>query len=873
MREYLRRRIKRLARRLARASKVEYYSFWHRRAIKPATVLLESFSGNGMLCNPEAMYREMLQAPDLKHLRFVWVLATREDVRAARRRGEEERTRYVKVGSYSYYRALATSKFLVNNATFPPQFSKRPGQIYINTWHGTPLKKMGYHVPGGGPLTRNVIRNFLQADYLLSGSKFMTEKVYLEGYKLQNIYRGSFIEEGFPRIDHQFGRYSAESAILGRLEGSGIRPASRKVVVYAPTWRGSFYAPTNETDRLVGLIERLESMLDPREYCVLLKVHQIVYDNARDHRQLAGKLVPNDIPTNAVLAVTDVLVTDYSSIFVDFLVSDRPVVFYTTDQGNYESSRGLYRPPSELPGPVTSNLGELSKLIMRGAQQGVAGFGPDIASRYKAWVRDFCPWEDGGAARRVVDVAIRGRRHRYRLRDAPADGREKILIYPGGLLSNGITSSFLNLVQALDHSKYDVSVFYAPPRSIEGRSNEARIPQAVRLFPRVGGMNGSKLWRPHVLRLLDGTRGRRHRINRAVLSRSFRDEWYRCFGAAEFDYIVDFSGYGALWPNILLAGQAKTHSIWLHNDLAADALRETDGVRRLEGGLRAVFDTYDRFDRLVSVSRALEEVNATKLARYAPRNKFVSAMNIIDHERVRELGFGPPRYGPNEPIVVPGNDIVGAVGKLTEAYGSRLVSQEVERRTLASSFVDSDPSVVTFVSAGRLSPEKNHRRLLKAFRLVVDEYPNARLVLIGSGPLQENLISLTESLGLTAHVTFAGHQTNPFAVMAAADCFVLASDYEGQPMVLLEARTLGLAVVTTDFDTARDALPDGECLIVGRSVEGLAAGMTKFIEDGAPSKEFEPEKHNEKALHQFLVAIGAVDQVEVPGTRLVSGGG
>lgn len=860
MPDRIRRLTKNLLERVVRASKVEYYSFWRRRAVKSATVLLESFAGNGMLCNPEAIYREMLRADDLGNFRFVWALATDADVKAARRHTENTRTRYVKVGSYGYYRALATAKFLVNNATFPPQFSKRPGQIYVNTWHGTPLKKMGYHVPGGGPLTRNVIRNFVQADYLLSGSKFMTEKVYLEGYKLRNIYQGSFIEEGFPRIDHQFGGDSTTKATLGRLEGAGIHPGGRKVVVYAPTWRGSFYAPTNETDRLVRLIETLESLLDPSEYCVLLKVHQVVFDHAKNHRRLAGKLIPNDIPANAVLAVTDVLVTDYSSIFIDFLVSGRPVVFYTNDQDDYSSSRGLYVPPSELPGPVTRKARKMAQLITQGARDGVAGYGADIAGRYDAWVRDFCTWEDGGAARRVADVVIRGRQDGYRLRREPDDGREKILFYPGGLRSNGITSSFLNLLHGLDHSKYDVSVFYALPKSSEGRANEARIPAAVRLFPRVGGMNGSKLWRPHLMRLLDGTRSRRQRINRPVMSRSFRDEWYRCFGAAEFDYIVDFSGYGALWPNILLAGSAKTHSIWLHNDLAADALRETEGTRRLEGGLRAVFDTYDRFDRLVSVSPALEEVNATKLARHAPREKFVSAMNIIDHRRVRELGFGPPRRGANEPIVVPGNDIVGAVDRLTAAYGRRRLSQEVERRTLVAEFIDTDPSVVTFVTAGRLSPEKNHRRLLKAFRLVVDEYSNARLVVLGSGPLEEELASLAELSGLSASVTFAGHQPNPFAVMAAADCFVLSSDYEGQPMVLLEARTLGLSVVTTDFETARGALPEGESVIVERSAEGLAKGMTRFIEDGAPTVEFDAEKYNQEALRQFLVAIGALDQ-------------
>jgi CDP-glycerol glycerophosphotransferase (TagB/SpsB family)/glycosyltransferase involved in cell wall biosynthesis len=839
------------------ASTVEFYSFWRRRSIKPGTVLLEAFSGSGSLCNPEAIFQELSRSDDLTHLRFVWALADDESIREARRANTKARVRYVRVGSHAYYRALATSEFLINNATFPAQFSKRRGQTYLNTWHGTPLKKMGYHMPGGGPLARNVIRNFLQADYLLSGSEFMTETIYLDSYKLRNVFQGKFIEEGFPRIDHQFGVFSSASQTVRELTDAGIDATGRKIVLYAPTWRGSFYAPTNETSRLARLVDRLEAVLDPAEFCVLLKVHQVVYDQARSDARLAGKLVPNAIPTNAVLGVTDVLVTDYSSVFFDFLVSGRPVVFYATDQEDYADTRGLYMTPDELPGPISRHVPELARLIELAAHSGVAGFGADVTARYDACARRFCSWEDGSAAQRVVDVVFRGRHDGRRVRSAPSDGREKILLYPGGMRSNGITSSALNLLHAIDHSEYDVSVFYAIPKSDDAKGNEARIPEEARLFPRVGGLNGSKLSRRKWMLAFDGTRGRRHRIKRAALKALFRDEWDRCFGHAEFDYVVDFSGYGPMWPNIFLTGAAKSHSIWLHNDLAADALRETDGERKLEGGLRAVFETYDEFDRLVSVSPALAEVNAGKLGHYASHDKFVSAMNIINYDRVRALGFGRVPSGEVGSLTVSRGDVVKAVDQLMNSYDPTDVADEVERQMLARLLVDPDPATVTFVNVGRLSPEKNHERLLRAFRLVADDHPEARLVVLGSGPLLQDLITLSESLGLGDRVQLAGHQPNPFAVMAAADCFVLSSDYEGQPMVLLEARTLGLPVVSTDFDTARGALRDGDGLIVKRSVETLARGMIEFIEKGVPTLEFDPETYNQQALTQFLVAIGA----------------
>lgn len=844
--------------RVSLASKIEYYSFWRSRPIKRGTVLLEAFSGSGMLCNPEAIFRYLIAADDLRHLRFIWVLADDESIKEARRTHDDPRVSYVRVNSHGYYRALATAEYLVNNATFPPQFSKRPGQIYLNTWHGTPLKKMGYHAPEGGPLARNVIRNFLQTDYLLSGSEFMTDTVYLDGYKLVNVYRGEFIEEGFPRIDHQFGTPASRHQTLESLREAGVEPRGRKVILYAPTWRGSFYAPTNETSRLARLVKRLEAELDPEDYCVLLKVHQLVYDQALASPDLAGKLVPNEIPTNAVLDITDVLVTDYSSIFVDFLVSGRPVVFYATDQEDYKDSRGLYMSPEELPGPICRDVADLVGLVEVAATAGIGGFGADVASRYEACAKRFCAWEDGSATRRVVDIVFRRQRDSHRLRRAPSDGREKILIYPGGMRSNGITSSVLNLLRAIDHDSYDVSVFYAVPKSVDTRANEARFPPDVRLFPRIGGLNGSKLLRRRRNVLFDGRR-RRRRGRRPELKKLFRDEWQRCFGHAEFDYIVDFSGYGPMWPNIFLSGPAKKHSIWLHNDLAADALRETNGERKLEGGLRAVFETYGEFDRLVSVSPALADVNAAKLGRYADAEKFVSAMNVIDHERVRTLGWGRQPSDVSGSVTLPAGDIVKAVELLAGAYAPGDVSEEVERHMLARTFVDSDPATVTFVNVGRLSPEKNHERLLEAFRLVVDEHPEARLVVVGSGPLEQDLHGLRDSLGLGAYVTFTGQQPNPFPIVAAADCFVLSSDYEGQPMVLLEARTLGLPVISTDFDSAHSALQKGDGLIVKRTAEALAQGMIEFITNGVPTIEFDPVAYNRDAVRQFLTAIGALD--------------
>ena len=129
---------------------------------------------------------------------------------------------------------------------------------------------------------------------------------------------------------------------------------------------------------------------------------------------------------------------------------------------------------------------------------------------------------------------------------------------------------------------------------------------------------------------------------------------------------------------------------------------------------------------------------------------------------------------------------------------------------------------------------------------------------MGSGPLREKLEALVDELGLVTVVTLAGHQDNPYAVMANSDCFVLSSDYEGQPMVLLEAMVLGLTIVTTDFASVRGALPEGCGRVVPSSVKGLAEGMRAYLRGEVPAPTLDYVAYNQNAVQQFYEAIGAV---------------
>ena len=789
------------------------------RPVVPGTVFYESFAGNGALDNPEAIFRQLLRDPEFAGLRHVWSLdrASGGGIRAEF--AHDPRVRFVRPRSAAYFEALARSQYLITNATLPPVFRKRDGQTVLNTWHGTPLKQMGYDMPDGAYEAANTMRNFLAADFLLSQNSHMT-RMYREAYRLDALFTGRILETGYPRTDRQHLDEGGRADALELLRRNGLDPDGRRLVVYAPTWKGaSFSSPRDDASELLAAATELQNLLG-EECLVVLKAHQAVHEAIAGHR--ADALVPNDIPTNVLLGLTDVLITDYSSIFVDFLSTGRPIVFYTPDRAEYERDRGTYFGAAELPGPVVVTIPELADAIAVPSDQH-----DSVATR---WRDEFTRMDDGDASARVIDAVFRHRAEPARSR--PAAQRHSVLLHLGGMRSNGITTSALNLLAHLDHDRYDVSVLIARPRTREQRANAARIDPRVRQFHRMGGL-AERPSTDTAMRLLGRLRpGHREP---AWERRLWEAEWRRVFGDARFDTVIDFSGYSRFWCELLLHSPAARRLIWLHNDMAAEVDRPVGGRRRMRRSLPAVFALYPRFDGLVSVSDSLSAENAGRLsARYGiPAGRFGSARNVIDdvsaRERLRQpLRLAAARLDPDTGLV----DHPAWVDRLRAERGSQW-----------------------FVTVGRLSPEKNQARLLQAFALVRRERADIRLLIVGDGPLRAELEAQRDALGLSDAVILTGALANPFPVLARADCFVLSSDYEGQPMVLLEAAVAKLPIVTVRFGSVADALPDGPMHIVDQSVEGLAQGLRDYLGGKVAASVLDAEAYNDVALGEFGAAI------------------
>ncbi|MFB7845110.1 CDP-glycerol glycerophosphotransferase family protein [Microbacterium sp. NPDC056052] len=830
------RRFRSTARRLNRAVDAERIAFWRSRPVRPDQVLYESFAGNGMLCNPEAIFRRLLADPAYARLTHVWALA--DDDAIERFRAEfagDRRVSFVRRGSASYRQALAVSGWLINNATFPTWFSKREGQVYLNTWHGTPLKLMGFDMPSGAVQSANTLRNFLMSDYLLAANPFMAETMYEGAYRLTNVYPGTLIEEGYPRIDRQRLDAAAEAAVRAELEGSGVVLGGKPIVLFAPTWRGtSFDDPEDNIDELAAQLAALQAGVGD-ERVVVLKTHQIVHAHASARPELARSLAPNSIPSNVLLGASAGLVTDYSSIFFDYLATGRPLAFFTPDADLYSSGRGTYMPLDTLPGPVADDAAETGRAL------GALLDGADPHPQYASWAERFAPFEDGAATARVVDIVFGGAREGYRARPTAHDGRKRLLVYLGGMKPNGITTSALNLLGEIDHTRYDVTALLPKRRLSTDPLTQARIPAEVRQVFRIGGMNGSKV--VHLRRRIDEWRGAPRTPGAEPWHEElWTAEWMRVFGDARFDWVADFSGYGPVWTTLLLhapavseGGPDPVRAIWMHNEMASDRERTVNGKASMKRGLGAVFSMYSEYDQLVSVSHQLTELNRIELAEYAPADRFRTVRNFPDVEHV----------------------VRGARRPLSEFFSEsdaqyEAADREIPPRPAWYEALQADEGELHwFVTVGRLSPEKNHARLIRSFLAVHRAHPEARLLIVGGGPLQGELQRQIDEAGLSDAAFLTGVQRNPYALLAASDCFVLSSLYEGQPMVLIEAAICGLPIVSTSFGSVYGALPQGAIRIVEQDDDALAAGMTAVLDGEVPPASLDTDAYRADVKAEF----------------------
>lgn len=353
--------------------------------IRSNWVLFESHMGKQYSDNPKYIYEELLKTD--KHLKFIWSFENPDAVHVP---GPAIK---VKRGSLKHYYYMTRAKYWVDNQGMAHLAPKRKGQIYLQTWHGTPLKKMGIdqkNISQGRELNR--LKHQVSAwDYFITPNRYSTEI-----FKRAFLYQKDILETGYPRNDILVKK---PEEICEKVRRYFNLSHDKRVVLFAPTFRDwnsrSFYKTFKD-------IQLLSQQVDDNTV-ILLRLHYLLAAKA-SQIELSGNVINASLypDIQELYLITDVLITDYSSVMFDFAVLRRPIILYCYDLEEYVYHRGTYFDIVEhAPGPVCRTIEEVIDVLKNPAT--LIKYN-DALNRF---AQTFAELEDGHASERVIEKVFK----------------------------------------------------------------------------------------------------------------------------------------------------------------------------------------------------------------------------------------------------------------------------------------------------------------------------------------------------------------------------------------------------------------------------------------------------------------------------------
>ena len=274
----------------------------------------------------------------------------------------------------------------------------------MQTWHGTPLKKLAtdmdeVHMPGTDTERhkRNFTRESAKWDFLISPNEYSTE-IFKRAFKFDD----KMLETGYPRNDFLFTNSDEEA--VNNLKKDLNLPADKKIILYAPTWRDdSFHGKGRYKFNLEFNMQQMYEALSD-EYIIILRLHYLVSENL-DISGYEGFIYDYSSyeEIRDLYVISDMLITDYSSVFFDYANLERPMIFYTYDIDNYRDKlRGFYFDfENKAPGPLVKTTDALLEEINKTKTENFNELYNTAEFRNR-----FCSLEDGKASQRVADEVI-----------------------------------------------------------------------------------------------------------------------------------------------------------------------------------------------------------------------------------------------------------------------------------------------------------------------------------------------------------------------------------------------------------------------------------------------------------------------------------
>ena len=378
--------------------RIMYRLFCNMISVNDKTVVFTSFHGRGYSDNPRAIYECMKDDERFKGYKFIWFIDK------FKQKGIViEGAKIVEYKSFAYFYYLAKAKYWIFNCKMPQYLAKKHNQVYLQTWHGTPLKRLGHDIQvdenatfyRSGMSYQQMCKTYdidvERYNYMISPNKFCTE-VFQSAFAID---RKRLIETGYPRND--FITNASYEDIVSIKKRLGI-PLDKKVILYAPTWRDNSYVAAGYTFDLKADFYKWKEVLGD-EYVVVFKPHYLIINKYKNDETLKDFLYSIDANAeiNELYVISDILITDYSSVFFDYAVLNRPIYFYMYDFEDYRDQlRGFYLDVhTELPGKIFEEEGKMLEAIVHHEYD---------YEHLKLFNDRFSHAQTGDCAKKVVDI-------------------------------------------------------------------------------------------------------------------------------------------------------------------------------------------------------------------------------------------------------------------------------------------------------------------------------------------------------------------------------------------------------------------------------------------------------------------------------------
>lgn len=780
-----------------------FTKYYNKLAVDEKKILFQSYDGSSFTGNVFYIFKTILNDPEYNDYEKIVVAKEPAIIQQyLKEKGLYQNVTVVKAHTRAYCKALASAKYLFNNATFATYFAKKEGQIYLNTWHGTPLKNMGKKIKSAPHDLGNSQRNFLMCDYMLNPNDFTFEHMK-EDYMLDNLFKNKYVVAGYPRNATFFDKKRA-AEIREELELEG-----KQVFVYMPTWRGENLRKRKTSEQTVYVMHTLFELEKKagENAIIYVKLHNYTSSEIDFDSFKRIRTIPECYETYEFLSIADCLITDYSSVFFDFANTGKKIILYAYDKEEYLATRGMYIDYNSLPFTFAYNSDDLIREV-----NNIDSFTP-----YNEFRDKYNNYDNEAASKNIVDLVFKNKvADSMKIIDGSVydNGKENVLFFPGALMQNGITTAARGLINNVDKSEYNYILTFYRTR-VEKNKYAINDFEGVDYIPIQGPKN--LLFGEAIVHFLYYRCGMHSRFIKKVIENLYRRETKRVYPNLKFSHIIHYSGYESRvldWFKVIDADRI----LYIHSNMEQEA--KANRIVNPKAYKRSLLD----YDKIVCIREGNKQDIIDFNKKIDPDKVYV-AHNVNDIKTIIERSEQPLTFDDD------------TYCNITKEELENVLNNEKARK---------------YITIGRFSPEKGHERLIKAFLEYSKDDPDAYLLIVGGhGAVFDDTLKLVEESG-SDKIILVRHISNPHPILIKCDMFVLSSFYEGLPMTIMEALILNKPIISTEITGLSDFLRQGYGYLVENSQEGLLKGFYDYKDNKITGLvPFDAEAFNNDALQEF----------------------